>query len=133
VQGYPPHDIKQPPDLKQIEICSRSGLLATDKCYDEVKTPTGDTVQKRTTYMEIATAAQVPTEPCNIHGEPRARLAREFGSSDLPRAELAVNLTEVTPVAIKSPTLIAEMDPYNSVKPTLKPEPLPQQPTETAQ
>ena len=83
--------------------------------------------------MEIATAAQVPTEPCNIHGEPRARLAREFGSSDLPRAELAVNLTEVTPVAIKSPTLIAEMDPYNSVKPTLKPEPLPQQPTETAQ
>src|SRR5436189_173544 len=133
VKGYPPHDIEQPSDLKQIEICSRSGLLATDKCYDAVKTPTGDTVQKRTTYMEIATAAQVPTEPCNIHGEPRARLAREFGSSDLPRAELAVNLTEVTPVAIKSPTLIAEMDPYNSVKPTLKPEPLPQQPTETAQ
>src|SRR6266478_4504196 len=132
-QSYPPREIKQPSNLKQIEICSRSGLLATDKCYDAVKTPTGDTVQKRTTYMEIATAAQVPTEPCNIHGEPRARLAREFGSSDLPRAELAVNLTEVTPVAIKSPTLIAEMDPYNSVKPTLKPEPLPQQPTETAQ
>jgi len=132
-ESYPPREIKQPSSLQQIEICSRSGLLATDKCYDAVKTPTGDTVQKRTTYMEIATAAQVPTEPCNIHGEPRARLAREFGSSDLPRAELAVNLTEVTPVAIKSPTLIAEMDPYNSVKPTLKPEPLPQQPTETAQ
>ena len=132
-ESYPPREVKQPSSLQQIEICSRSGLLATDKCYDAVKMPTGDTVQKRTTYMEIATAAQVPTEPCNIHGEPRARLAREFGSSDLPRAELAVNLTEVTPVAIKSPTLIAEMDPYNSVKPTLKPEPLPQQPTETAQ
>ena len=132
-ESYPPREVKEPSSLQQIEICSRSGLLATDKCYDAVKMPTGDTVQKRTTYMEIATAAQVPTEPCNIHGEPRARLAREFGSSDLPRAELAVNLTEVTPVAIKSPTLIAEMDPYNSVKPTLKPEPLPQQPTETAQ
>ena len=132
-ESYPPREVKQPSSLQQIEICSRSGLLATDKCYDAVKTSSGDTVQKRTTYMEIATAAQVPTEPCNIHGEPRARLAREFGSSDLPRAELAVNLTEVTPVAIKSPTLIAEMDPYNSVKPTLKPEPLPQQPTETAQ
>ena len=132
-ESYAPREVKQPSSLQQIEICSRSGLLATDKCYDAVKMPTGDTVQKRTTYMEIATAAQVPTEPCNIHGEPRARLAREFGSSDLPRAELAVNLTEVTPVAIKSPTLIAEMDPYNSVKPTLKPEPLPQQPTETAQ
>src|SRR5213595_1447058 len=132
-ESYPPREVKQPSSLQQIEICSRSGLLATDKCYDAVKTPTGDTVQKRTTYMEIATAAQVPTEPCNIHGEPRARLAREFGSSDLPRAELAVNLTEVTPVAIKSPTLIAEMDPYNSIKATVIPEPLPQQPTETAQ
>jgi penicillin-binding protein 1A len=132
-ESYPPREVKQPSSLQQIEICSRSGLLATDKCYDAVKTSNGDTVQKRTTYMEIATPAQAPTELCNIHGEPRARLAREFGSSDLPRAELAVNLTEVTPVAIKSPTLIAEMDPYNSVKPTLKQEPLPQQPTETAQ
>jgi penicillin-binding protein 1A len=132
-ESYPPREVKQPASLQQIEICSRSGLLATDKCYDGVKTSNGDIVQKRTTYMEIATPAQAPAELCNIHGEPRARLAREFGSSDLPRAELAVNLTEVTPVAIKSPTLIAEMDPYNSVRPTLKQEPLPQQPTETAQ
>ena len=132
-QSYPPREVKQPSSLSQIEICSRSGLLATDRCYDPVKTSNGDTVQKRTTYMEIATPAQAPTEPCNIHGEPRARLAREFGSSDLPRAELAVNVSEVTPVAIKSPTLIAEKDPYNSVKPTLKPEPWPQQATETAE
>ena len=83
--------------------------------------------------MEIAAPAQAPTEPCTVHGEPRARLAREFGSSDLPRAELAVNLSEVIPVGIKSPTLIAEKDPYNSIRPTLKPEPLPQQPTETAE
>jgi 1A family penicillin-binding protein len=132
-EGYPPREVKQPSSLKQIEICSRSGLLATDKCYDAVKTPNGDTVQKRTTYMEIATPGQAPTEPCSIHGEPRALLAREFGSSDLPRAELAVNLSEVTPVAIKSPTLIAEKDPYNSIKPALKSEPLPQQPTQTAE
>jgi penicillin-binding protein 1A len=132
VQGYPPHDIKEPSDLKQIEICSRSGLLATDKCYDAIKTPNTDTVQKRTTYMEIATPAQAPTEPCNIHGEPRARLAREFASSDLPRAELAVNVSEVTPITIKSPTLVADKDPYNSIKATVNPEPLPQQSTATA-
>ncbi len=132
-QSYPPREIKKPSNLKQIEICSRSGLLATDQCYDAVKTANGDTVQHRTTYMEIATPSQAPTEPCNIHGEPRARLAREFGSSDLPRAELAVNLTAVTPVAIKSPTLIADNDPYNSVKPTLRLEPTPPAPTETAE
>jgi 1A family penicillin-binding protein len=132
-QSYPPRQIKQPSNLKQIEICSRSGLLATDKCYDAVKTANGDTVQRRTTYMEIATRSQAPTEPCNIHGEPRARLAREFGSSELPRAELAVNLSDVTPVVIRSPTVIADKDPYDSIKPTLKPEPLPQPATERAE
>jgi hypothetical protein len=83
--------------------------------------------------MEIATQAQAPTEFCNIHGEPRARLAREFGSSDLPRAELAVNVSEVMPVAIKSPTLIADDDPYDSLKPTAIPETTPQPVAETAE
>src|SRR5438874_12340308 len=132
-ESYPPREVKQPANLKQIEICSRSGLLATDKCYDAVKMPGGDTVQRRTTYMEIATPSQAPTESCNVHGEPRARLAREFGSSDLPRAELAVNLTEVTPVAIKSPTLVADHDPYDSIKATVIPEAPPQPATETAE
>lgn len=131
---YPPQEIKQPTStsggLKQVEICSKSGLLATDKCYDAVKTANGDTVQRRTTYMEIGTQSQVPTEPCNIHGEPRARLARILSSSDLPRAALAVDVSEVTPIAVKSPTLLSDKDPYNSLKPTLKPEPVPQPETE---
>ena len=41
----------------------------------------------------------------------------------MPRAELAVDLTKVNPVIIKGPTLLADKDPYNSLKPTLKPEP----------
>ena len=131
--SYPPQEIKQPSSLKQIEICSRSGQLATDKCYDAVKSASGDTVQRRTTYMEIAAQAQAPTELCNVHGEPRTRLAREFGSSDLPRAELAVNLSEVMPIAIKSPTLIADHDPYDSIKPAVIPDVTPQTPTETAE
>jgi 1A family penicillin-binding protein len=132
-QHYPPREIKQPSNLKQMEICSRSGLLATDKCYDAVKTPNGDTVQRRTTYMEIATPAQIPTEPCNVHGEPRARVVRDLPSTDLPRAALAVDLSEVTPVVIKSPTLLADKDPYNSLKPILKPEPTPELATQTAE
>ncbi len=132
---YPPREIKQPTStsdgLKQVEICSRSGLLATDKCYDVVKTANGDTVQRRTTYLEIGTQSQVPTEPCNVHGEPRARLARFFSSSDLPRAALAVDLSGVAPIAVKSPTLLADKDPYSSLKPALKPEPGPQPAAET--
>ena len=124
---YPPREIKQPAGLKEVEICSRSGLLATDKCYDAVKTATGDLVQRRTTYMEIGTAAQLPSEPCNVHGEPRARLVRELPSEgELPRAELAVDLSQVTPVVVNNPTLLAEKDPYNSVKPSAKPQPEPE-------
>ncbi len=131
-KSYPPREIKEPSGLKQIEICSRSGLLASDKCYDAVNTANGDAVQRRTSYPEIATPSQAPTEPCNVHGEPRARLAREFSSSDLPRAALAVDLSEVAPIEIRSPTLVADKDPYNSLKPKLKPEPTPQIPAETA-
>ncbi len=131
--SYPPREIKQPENLKEVEICSRSGLLATDKCYDAIKTANGDPVQRRTTYMEIATPSQAPTEPCNVHGEPRARLAREFPASDLPRAALAVDLSDVTPVVVRSPTLLADKDPYNSLKPTLKPELAPEPATETAE
>lgn len=126
VEHHPPREIKRPPSLKEVEICWRSGLLATDKCYDSVKSPTGDLVQRRTTYMELATPEQMPTEPCNVHGEPRARLARDLSATEFPRAELAVDVNEVKPVIVKGPTLLAEKDPYNSVKATVKPEPTPE-------
>jgi 1A family penicillin-binding protein len=119
-EKYPTREFKQPAGLKNIEICSRSGLLATDKCYDAVKNATGDTVQRRTTYEEIATEAQAPTEPCNIHGEPRARLARELPAAEFPRAALAVDLNDVTPMIVKTPALLADKDPYNSIRPNIK-------------
>jgi hypothetical protein len=42
-----------------------------------------------------------------------------------------VDLSEVTPIAVKSPTLLADKDPYSSLKPTLKPESVPQPAAET--
>jgi len=121
-EHYPPQEIKRPPSLKEVEICSRSGLLATDKCYDAVKGPTGDVIQKRTTYMEIATAAQMPSEPCNVHGEPRARIIAETAGTEAPRAHLAADLSEVKPIVLKAPTLLAQNDPYNSIKSVAKVE-----------
>jgi 1A family penicillin-binding protein len=115
-EHYPSHELKPPSDLKQVEICSRSGLLATDKCYDAVKGANGDLVQKRTTYMEFATVDQMPTEPCNVHGEPRTRLVHDVPTPEFPRAQPAVDLSEVKPVIIKGPTLLANKDPYNSAK-----------------
>jgi membrane peptidoglycan carboxypeptidase len=133
VDHDPAKEIAQPPAIKKVEICSRSGLLATDKCYDTVKTAGGDTIQHRTTYMEIGTAAQLPTDLCNVHGEPHARLVRESSESEFPRAAPAVDLKEVPPVIVKGATLLADKDPYNSAKATLKPTPPPEPEKETAE
>ncbi len=122
-ERYPAKDIPEPKGLQKVEICTRSGLLATDKCYDTVKSASGEMVRKRTTYVELATPAQMPTEPCNVHGEARTRLVRDLPASGFPRASLAVDPQQVSPVTAQGPVLLAENDPYNSVHSTLKPKP----------
>jgi len=130
---YKTKEVPQPASLKKVEICSRSGLLATDKCYDTVKGPNGEPVQRRTTYMEIGTQAQLPTDPCNVHGEPRARIITQSGESEFPRAAPAVDTSEVEPVLVKGPAVIADKDPYNSIRPIMKATPVPMPSPEAAQ
>jgi len=125
-ERYPPKEIAEPKGMQKAEICTRSGLLATDKCYDVVKTGNGEGVRKRTTYIELATSAQMPTEPCNIHGEARTRLVRDLPASGFPRASLAVDPKQVSPVTAQGPVLLAENDPYGAVNSTTKPKPTPE-------
>lgn len=125
-ERYPAKEIPEPKGMQKAEICIRSGLLATDKCYDTVKSSNGESVHKRTTYMELATSAQMPTEPCNVHGEARARLVRDLPASGFPRASLAVDPKRVTPIPPRGPVLLAENDPYNSIRSTVKPKPDPE-------
>jgi hypothetical protein len=132
VDRYPAKEIVQPPALKKVEICSRSGLLATDKCYDTVKGPTGDPVQHRTTYMEIGTAAQLPTGPCDVH-EPHARLARDSSESEFPRAAAAVDVKEIQAVIVNSPAVLVDKDPYNSPRAAVRPTPEPEKQPELAE
>ncbi len=130
-ERYPAKEIPEPKGIQKAEICTRSGLLATDKCYDQVKSDSGETVRKRTTYVELATAAQMPTEPCNVHGEIRTRLVRDLPASGFPRASLAVDPKHVPAVPAQGPILLAENDPYNSVHSTLKPKPIEKPPEES--
>jgi 1A family penicillin-binding protein len=123
-ERYPAKEIPEPKGMQKAEICLRSGLLATDKCYDSVKSASGDTVRKRTTYVELATSAQMPTEPCNVHGEVRTRLVRDLPASGFPRASLAVDPRVVAPITPQGPVLLAENDPYNAVHSTVKPKPM---------
>jgi penicillin-binding protein 1A len=129
-ERYPAKQIPEPKGIQKAEICLRSGLLATDKCYDQVKSGNGETVRKRTTYVELATSTQMPTEPCNIHGEIRSRLVRDLPASGFPRASLAVDPKQVRAVSPQGPVLLAENDPYNAVHSTTKPKPV-EKPEET--
>jgi 1A family penicillin-binding protein len=122
IAGHVPREIAQPPGLQTVEVCARSGLLATDKCYDAVKNEAGDTVQRRTTYRELATKTQMPTEPCDVHGDASGRIVRDLPQAEWPRAAPAVDTAQLSPIIAKGPTLIADDDPYNAVRSTAKPK-----------
>src|SRR5207244_6742969 len=66
-EHYPPKDISQPRNLERVNICAKSGLLATDKCVEKIKTSEGE-AEEKTTYIELAASDQKPSEPCKSHG-----------------------------------------------------------------
>src|SRR5207237_9601847 len=88
----------------------------------KIKTRKSETEEK-TTYHELVTSDQKPTESCNIHGELHASLTRDLPPSEFPRAALAVDTNAVTPITPKGPTLLAAHDPYNSVHAMVYPKP----------
>jgi 1A family penicillin-binding protein len=122
---YRPEEIREPKGIIKCELCSASGLLATDKCFETVENKeTGEKVQRRTTYFEICTEDQAPKIPCNIHGggavasvsptiniPPPQRVAP--GEQTIPRAVQVGNFSSIPPVLMKSPTVLGA-DPYNS-------------------
>lgn len=120
---FAPQPFPVPAGLHKVEICSKSGLLATDKCYEDVQSASGDTVKRRTSYFEFATDEQMPADGCDVHGDSvRTQLVKKFEEGQWPRAALAVDTKEVAPVTMQGPTLLAENDPYDAIGSTFKPK-----------
>ena len=118
-----PQEFPVPPGLHKVEICAKSGLLATDKCYENVTSASGAVVRHRTSYFELAAAAQMPTDPCDVHGDSvRTQLVKKFENSEWPRAALAIDTAQVAPIEMQGPTLIAGDDPYDAIGSTFKPK-----------
>lgn len=66
---YRPREIEKPKGLIKCEICAASGLLATEKCFEIAENKdTGEKIQRRTTYFELATDEQAPRVGCDVHG-----------------------------------------------------------------
>ena len=98
-------------------MCGKSGWLAKEK------------VPSTTHYGELATKEQMPTGPCNGHGDARTRIVHDLPDAGVPRAALVVDTNQVKAVAVKGPTLLADSDPYHAVHSTVKP-PKPAEPAE---
>jgi membrane carboxypeptidase/penicillin-binding protein len=114
---YRPQEITQPKGIIKCELCSASGLLATDRCSETVENKdTGDKVQRRTTFFEILSEDQAPKDGCDVHGTAAGKsFVKVIPGEEWPRAALAVDVSAVPTVVMKAPTVLGE-DPYNSIQ-----------------
>jgi membrane carboxypeptidase/penicillin-binding protein len=114
---YRPKEIPQPKGIIKCELCSASGLLATDRCVETVENKeTGESVQRRTTFFEILSEEQAPKDPCDVHGSGSAKsFVKVIPGEEWPRAALAVDVAAVQTVAMRAPTVLGA-DPYNSIQ-----------------
>ncbi len=113
---YKPREIGQPKGLIKCEICTASGLLATDRCVETAENKeTGEKIQRRTTYHEIGTEEQIPKAGCDVHGVSSQSFVKVIPGAEWPRASAVVDVAAHKPVILKAPTVIGE-DPYNSIQ-----------------
>jgi membrane carboxypeptidase/penicillin-binding protein len=117
-QEFKPTAFARPDSVIPVSICRVSGLLETGRCEEKTTDPqTGAERTQKTSYIEYATAKNKPTIPCDIHGTGLRVYARQEEESDWPKAQMAVDLSTVRPVAVGAPALVALNDVYHSVKP----------------
>ncbi len=125
-QLYPPGDFTPPKGADQVEICIVSGERATDSCYVAIEGEgkAGTTRQVRSTYVEYLRPGTVIRDFCHVHGDGDLTSTGKAGIFD-PSNSLVSNTTIRAQVAHAEPILpvatnIIGIDPYNSVRPTLR-------------
>jgi len=117
-EPFPPKPFEKPADLREVEICQTSGLLATPRCRLEFKDPSsGISSSQSLTYLEYATEAQIPQVRCDVHGGGVRNFSKQYDDAEWPRAAAAVDLATIRPVAVVAPTLLGFSDVYQSVRP----------------
>ncbi|MEI6871467.1 MAG: transglycosylase domain-containing protein, partial [Verrucomicrobiota bacterium] len=114
VDKYPPHPFSRPQDLRRIKLCSKSGFIPLLNCQD----PGLASGSASTTFDAWLTNSQIPLpeETCDVHGPKRPRRRNLSGSEEeQPRVELALDLSAIPSIALKSATVLGE-DPFRSVR-----------------
>jgi penicillin-binding protein 1A len=128
-KDYKPEDFTIPENAQMVEVCRKSGLRATDACYEKVPDPIhGGMRSVRDTYKEALRPNSVFEDYCDVHQGSAGPLAiTALRSSE---ANLSPNVTGfqpelagVEPVHMQGVTVLG-VDPYNSVQPVLRAQPV---------
>lgn len=121
VVRFPPDEITPPQSAERIEICQRSGMRATDYCYDKIKDANGVEKSVRDTYFEYIRPGTPMEGYCTVHtGEGLPKEMEQFRfhtpAGSLPGAPLiadAAKWVHIEPVRMQALTIIGE-DPYDA-------------------
>lgn len=118
---YVPREVTPPQVAERVEICQRSGMRATDYCYEKVKGPDGVEKSVRATYVEYIRPGTPMEGLCTAHtGEGLPKEIAQFqhqatfgGIQTSPLIADAAKWIHIEPVRMQALTVIGE-DPYNA-------------------
>lgn len=118
---YVPREVTPPQFAERVEICQRSGMRATDYCYEKVKGPDGVEKSVRATYVEYIRPGTPMEGLCTAHtGEGLPKEIAQFqhqatfgGIQAAPLIADAAKWVHIEPVRMQALTVIGE-DPYNA-------------------
>ncbi|NBV32633.1 MAG: hypothetical protein EBR81_02205 [Proteobacteria bacterium] len=113
VEKYSPRAISKPSDLRRYKLCEKSGFIPLLNCEEASgnSTPTSTVVEAWLTASQIP----LPEETCDVHGPKHPRRRRADSEEEQPRVELALDLSGIPSIAMKSPTVLGD-DPFRSVR-----------------
>ncbi len=118
---FEPRAFLPPPDADQVEVCYKSGQLASDNCYELRQNSDGLASQVSCSYVEYLRPGTGTNRVCHIHGNGSTRL-RNLANGPItgPLRAQPVIVASANPVFPAAPTLIAEDDPYDSQTPVMR-------------
>lgn len=108
-----------PANAERVELCAKSGMRATDFCYEKVQMPDGSTRSQRCTYFEYLRPGSTFDSYCTLHtgeGLPADIAAFHLTSND-PMGGLTADSSKfahIDPVRMQGLTVLGS-DPYKSI------------------
>ena len=118
---FPPEPITMPDSVTTIEICLKSGLRATDSCYEETAGKEEGTRKiERVTYKEIVDKKMGFNEYCSFHSNGLNSVRHPIIGALQNNASVQPVNSSTEAVLLGSPTVLGETDPYSSLEPILR-------------